>query len=225
MESVVIRDMRRTVIVIALLSLTVAVAPATAGAAGAKRYEKGLVTVDDLPAGWTASRADPSDDDAAKAIAACVGKRVVKKKKVVTGDDISDPTGNFMVSSTVAVYRSAAVAKQQFKVYQSSKYADCARKYFETTPFGADGPLPTSVITDEVELDRYGDRSVAYAAQAIIPNTDGTSVTVTSIQAGVLRGKAIARYQFDSIGDEVFDQETGENLLATVDKRLDKAKL
>jgi hypothetical protein len=225
-KSVVTRHMRRASVLIALAFTVALVVPAAAGAAGVNVYKKGLVSVSDLPAGWTASTADTTnDDDAATAIAECVGKPVVKKKKVLVGDDIEDSTGTFMVASSVAVYPSATVAKQQFKVYQSSKYAECAKKYFETTPFGEGGPLPTAVITDEVDLDSYGDRSVAYAAQAVIPNADGTELQVTSIQAAVLRGKAIARYQFNSVGDEVFDQETGEELLATLDKRLDKAKL
>jgi len=226
-KSAVIRDMRRATVLITLLFTVALVLPAAAGAAGVNVYKKGLVTVGDLPDGWTAEPAGTTtaDNDAAKEIAACVGKPVVAKKKVVTGDDISDPTGTFTVASSIAVYPSAAVAKQQFKVYQSSKYAGCAKKYFETTPFGEDGPLPTAVITDEVELDTYGDRSAAYAAQAVIPNPDGTELQVTSIQAAVLRGKAVARYQFTSVGDEVFDQETGEKLLAQLDKRLDKAKL
>ena len=227
MKSVVTRSMRRAVALIALVSAVALTVPAAAGAASVNVYDKGLVTVTDLPAGWTASTADTAGDDAtAKDIANCVGKPVVKKKKVVTGDDIVDSTGNFMVASSVAVYKSAAVAKKQFKVYQSPKYADCAKKHFETTPVGgADGPLPTSVITDRVELDPYGDRSVAHAAQAVIPNSDGTTTKVTSIQAAVLRGRAIARYQFNSQGEEVFDQATGEALLAKLDKRLDKAKL
>jgi hypothetical protein len=219
--------MRRPVIFLALVITATLAVPVVAGAASTSGYQKGLVTVKDLPAGWTAATADTSGDDAAaKDISACVGKPVVKKKKVYTGDDITDPTGSFMVASSVAVYSSAAAAKQQFKVFQSPKYADCAKKHFETTPVGGDGgPLPTSVITDEVDLDPYGDRSVAYAAHAVIPNSDGTSLQVTSIQAAVLRGKAIVRYQFNSAGDSVFDQQTGETILATLDKRLDKAKL
>jgi hypothetical protein len=218
--------MRRATILITLLFTIALVLPAAAGAAGVNGYKKGLVTVDDLPAGWTAETRDTSTDNAAaNEIAACVGKPVAAKKKVVTGKDITDPTETFSVASTVAVYSSAAVAKKQFKVYQSSKYAACAKKYFETTPFGDGGPLPTAVITDEVEVDKYGDRSVAYAAQAVIPNPDGSEQQVTSIQAAVLRGKAIARYQFNSVGEEVFDQETGEALLAKLDTRLDKAKL
>jgi hypothetical protein len=219
--------MRRAPVLVALVVAVAVMVPAAAGAAGTNAYKKGLVTITDLPAGWTASSADTAGDDTtAKAIAACVGKPTVKKKKVVTGDDITDPTETFMVASSVAVYSSPAVAKRQFKVYRSPKYAECAKKHFETTPVGGEGgPLPTSVITDEVELDPYGDRSVAYAAQAVIPNSDGTSLTITSIQAAVLRGKAIAWYQFNSAGDSVFDQATGEALLEKLDKRLDKAKL
>jgi hypothetical protein len=224
---VVTRQMRRASVLIALVFAVALTAPASAGAASATVYKKGLVTVGDLPAGWTASSADTSGDDAtAQDIAKCVGKPVVKQKKGISGDDIVDATGNFMVASSVAVYPSAAVATRQFKVYSSPKYADCAQKHFESTPVGGSGgPLPTSVITDKVEVDPYGDRSVAYAAQAEVPNADGTTVKVTSIQAAVLRGRAIVRYQFNSQGEQVFDQTTGEALLAKLDKRLDKAKL
>jgi hypothetical protein len=227
MKSVVTREMRRAAVLV-VLSLTIALAaPVAAGAAtGTAGYKKGLVTVTDLPAGWTTSAPDTAGDAAtAKDIASCVGKPVVKKKVVVTGDDLVDPSGNFMVASSVAVYSSAALAKQQFKTYQSPKYGDCAQKHFETTPVGgADGPLPTSVVVQKVSLDRFGDRTVGYAAQAEIPNSDGTTVTVTSVQGAVLRGRAIARYQFNGQGD-VFDQTIGEELLTTVDKRLDTVKL
>ncbi|MGZ8735223.1 MAG: hypothetical protein ACXW1M_08555 [Acidimicrobiia bacterium] len=219
--------MRRAPVLVVLALTAALVTPVAAGAAsGTAVYKKGLVTAADLPAGWTASPADTEGDAAtAKDIAKCVGKPVVKKKAVVHGPDIVDPSGTFMVASSITVYSSAAVAKKQFAVYQSAKYADCAQKHFETTPVGgAGGPLPTAVIVDEVDLDRYGDRAVGHGAQAEIPNADGTTVTVTSIQAAVLRGKAIARYEFNGQGD-VFDQTTGEELLATVDKRLDKAKL
>ena len=227
MLSAVIRDMRKAAVLVALVSAVALTAPAAAGAATGGAYGKGLVTTADVPAGWTASAPDTAGDKAtAQDIAQCVGQPVVKKKVVVTGKDIVDPSGNFMVGSSVAVYSSTALAKKQFKTYQSSKYAPCAQKHFETTPVGGTGgPLPTSVVVQQVTVKRTGDRNVAYGAKAEIPNTDGTTLTVTSVQVAVLRGKAIARYQFNGQGTQAFDQATGEALLAKVDKRLDKAKL
>jgi hypothetical protein len=228
-KSAVTRRMRKVAV---LLMITVAVAltaPIAAGAANVRASaNKALITTADLPAGWTASAPDTAGDDAtAKAIARCVGKPLVKKKTVVMGDDITDPSDKFMVASTVAVYPSTAAAKKQFALYQSSKYAPCAKKHFETTPAGGTGgPLPTTVDVSKIKLDRYGDRTVGYGAQASIPATDGTTTEVTSVQAVVLVGRAIARYQFNGNGNgAVFDEKTGKALLRKVDKRLESAKL
>jgi hypothetical protein len=226
MEAVVTREMRRAAVLVVLVSAVALVAPVAAGAASGGPYVKGLITAGDVPAGWTATTADTTGDAATtKDIAQCVGQPVVKKKSLVTGKDLVDPTGKFRASSSLAVYASPAVAKKQFKTYQSSKYAPCAQKHFETTPLLEGGPLPTSVDVQKVTVKRSGDRNVAYGAQVDIPNSDGTTLTITSVQVAVLRGKVIARYQFDGQGTTSFDQATGEGLLAKVDKRLDKASL
>jgi hypothetical protein len=223
---VVTPQMRKAAILIVLVFAVAVTAPAAGAANVRAAANKALVTTADLPAGWTASAHDSENDDAtAKDIARCTGKPLVKKKVVVTGDDITDPSDSFMVASSVAVYESAAAAKKQFKLYQSAKYADCAQKHFETTPVGgAGGPLPTSVDVGKVKLDRYGDRTVGYGLQAEVPDTDGTTIEITSVQAAVLVGRAIARYQFNGSG-EIFDQATGEAVLEKIDTRLGKAKL
>lgn len=216
-----------------LLVVSLAVATAAVGllapAAGAARqqpgYSKLLLTRADVPTGWQATAADTeADQTTAKAIAKCEGMPLVKKAWTVQGRDLTSPAGDLNATSSIAVYDSPAKAKKQFAAYTSSKFDDCAQKHFESTPVGgAGGPLPTSVAVQPVTVDEHGDKAVAYGARADIPQGD-TSVTVTSVQVAVLRGKAIARYQFNAQGD-VFDQATAEGMLAKIDARGAKAKL
>jgi hypothetical protein len=219
--------MRRATITVVLACSIGVFAPTAAGAASSQTAaQKVLVTTADLPAGWTATPHDSTGDSAtAKDIAECVGKPLAKKQVSVKGDDITDASGNFMATSAVSVYASAAVARKQFRVYESPKYGACAKKHFETTPVGGTGgPLPTSVNVGKVKLARYGQRTVAYGASADIPDPSGTTTTVTSIQAAILKGRGIVTAQFNGKGD-VFAQDQGVAVLAAINKRLKNTSL
>jgi hypothetical protein len=219
--------MRKSLILVALACVVAFVVPTAAGAASSgSGGQKLLITKTDLPAGWTASTHDSTGDDVtAQAIAACMGKPIVKKKVSLTSDDVADPSAKFSASNTVAVYATPALAKKQFAAYASPKYRTCVQSYFESAPFGGTGgPLPTQVQITKIQLPSYGQSRVGYALRADIPQEDGTSLAAYSVQAAILRGRAIVKAQFNGSGD-VFSQKQGEAVLKRLDTRLAKAKV
>ena len=219
--------MRKSLILVALTCATAFLVPTAAGAASSSSGgQKLLITTADLPAGWTASAHDSTGDDVpAAAIATCSNKPIVKKKVSFTSQDISDPTGKFAANDSVAIYATPALAKKQFAAYASPKYRTCVKSYFESAPFGGTGgPLPTNVQVAKVTLAKYGQNRVGYALRADIPQEDGTSLSVFSIQVAILKGRAIVKTQFNGSGD-VFSQKTGEAVLKRIDNRIAKAKV
>ncbi len=219
--------MRKSLIFIAFTSMIAFVVPATAGAASSvSGGQKLLITAADLPPGWTpTAHNSTSDDVSAQAIATCSGRPIAKKKVALTSNDISDPSGKFSTSDTVAVYATPALAKKQFGTYTSPKYRTCVKSYVSSLPFGGDGgPLPTQVQVTKIQLGSYGQNRAGYTLRADIPQADGTTLAVYRVEAAILKGRVIVKAEFNGSGD-VFSQKQGEGLLKKLDTRLAKAKV
>jgi hypothetical protein len=137
-----------------------AVSGATAVAVAGDPPDEGLITLDDLPAGWEDGPVEEDEDDeetdrAARKIDAC--KRFVKASKTIeNAPQAESPTFSSRdqkISSDVAQLKKEATAEDLFGVLDSDRSVECFRKVFRL------------LLTREVEEQGGGDGTPSFSAE------------------------------------------------------------
>jgi hypothetical protein len=190
-----------------------------------------LLSINDLPAGWSTSKDESDDSDAAEfqtQLADCLGA----PSSIVSGDeaavhvespDFDSPDGNTTISETISVDRAERV-EQVFAVLHQSNLTDCMTEalgdYMKQAFADSDDPDVQSVKLGDVEVGQlsaghYGDDTVALRATVPV-EVSGISTSVYFDVLYIRQGNAVENLTFEGLGTAVDPQTTARfALLAT----------
>ena len=187
-----------------------------AAPAGAKTSDKqiaqfSLISSGDLPAGWTATKANDGSEalKLAKQFPAC--------KTYVAYDKVSDANGKVRspdfdkgsgsLWSTSTVYRNDAAATKALNDLQSGDVATCLTSILQkgVDDLIAKGPKASGGITKakativEVQVDQQlGDDAAAYSGGLVMTTADGTQSSLITGTIFVRVGRVLNSYSFQS---------------------------
>lgn len=208
--------------------------PFPLGAAKAAAGEA-LLTIEDMPPGWSTSKDDSTDDDSGQ-FEEQLGKCLHAPPSLFSDDgtdrthqdslDFDSPDGNTTISESVSV-GTLANQKQGFSILRQDNAMDCL-----TTTFDAyakdqfakndDPALKDATLGDvqvgQLSAGRFGDDSLAM--RATIPvSASGISITVYVDIIYVRSQNAVANLTFEGVGTPV-DPQTSAQFTRLATKKL-----
>lgn len=195
-------------------------APATQASAA-----KLVVQPSDLPAGWTARphTPDPSVDQEAAAVAACVHVGVPERVVTVDGDDLRSVVGaaSFGVRSTAAFVRTAASVRAVAKAAHGDRFHACVRQQVtELLVARVSTATVSNVKVADLSVPHHGDTTAAYRVTATLTaSSQEQQVVVDSVV--YTRGRAEIAVGFTAVGAPI-PSAVERQVLDAVGTRLDR---
>jgi hypothetical protein len=206
--------------------------------AAQQQAEAAVLTLDDLPDGWTSTPADESDSDDAEVqgrLADCIGVDASifaesgPDKAEAKSDEFASPnngaTGNF--SEDVTVESDERVTKD-FEVVNSEKLTGCLETVFGTflkekfveDPRTKDAEIG-DVSAERSDLPAYGDESVG--VEVTVPfSIAGTDAKVVIDMVFIRVGNAVAQLSFENTFAP-FDSATAATIMEKATEKLSQA--
>lgn len=141
-----------------------------------------VVTIKDMPSGWTADAADDDDDDkAARAeIAACVGVAYDElyddTNAEAKSDDFTSPDDD-EVSIKVGLAPTEEWMVHAFGIASGAKYRECALEAIEKDMESQDGLEIGDVSLSQLSVDQLGDEALGYRVTVPV-SADGDTIDV-----------------------------------------------
>ena len=203
-------------VLVPLLAVPLATVAALAGpaAAGESKRDKeilnsGVITQDDVPAGWTSKKAT-GGDRAYQGISSCkkIKSAVDNAKKNVPrarSREFQDPTsqGTTSADDTVYAFKDAKAATKFLANYQDAEATTCiekaAAKVARSQP-SAESPT-VSPVTD---LEGVGDEAVGYEI-ALDFSAGGQTATLYIDLVAVRVGRTFIGFDFSNLGERIPD--------------------
>ncbi|MEJ7628875.1 MAG: hypothetical protein WKF54_04715 [Nocardioidaceae bacterium] len=182
-----------------------------------------LLSISDLPAGWSTSKDESDDSETAEfetQLADCLGapSSIVNADEAavhVESPDFDSPDGNTTISETLSVDRTERT-EQVFAVLHQSNLTDCMTDalgaYMQKTFADSDDPDIQSAKLGDVEVGQlsaghYGDDTVALRATVPV-EVSGISISVYLDVLYIRQGNAVENLTFEGVGTPVDPQTT-----------------
>lgn len=209
--------LHRIRVLTSLVAVPLAVVVAFAGPAAAESksdkaiLKAGVITKDDVPAGWTSKKATSSEPD--PSIRECKKIRAAidtAKKKIPRAEsrDFTDPTtsGGTSAQSTVYAFKNASAASKLLANFQDTAAGTCLEKSIAKSTLGrrASQPPTVSPITD---LNGVGDEAGGYEL-TIDVKVRGQTTTAYIDFIATRVGRAFVGFGFTNIGERIPDGPT-----------------
>lgn len=200
--------------------------PASAAKAAAKAA---LLTISDLPQGWSTSKEDDSDDsdtdkfatelsDCLHAPPGLLGDKDTPDSAHEDSPDFDSPDGDTTISETVTVGRTSHI-DQVFALLRQSNATDCLTTAMsevtkQLIADSKDADLHKATIGDvkvgQLNAGHYGDDTLALRITVPL-EVSGLSISVYDDEVYIRHSNAVANLQFEGTGTPV-DTDTASKL-------------